>query len=265
MQTIRDSGGAAPIAPLRRDEAHVWYAWTEQCAKEGLLDVYSTLLDDFERERLRRLAFEHLRVEYLVTRALCRLTLSRYAPIAPAAWAFRCNAYGRPEIDVPGAPQGLRFNMSNVRSMVACVVTLDADAGIDVEETDRSGETLSIANHYFAPSEVRDLSALPESDRRRRFFEYWTLKESYIKARGMGLSIPLEQFAFAIDDGSIRISLDSRLGDNEAQWQFALRAPSERHLLAVGVLRAGSGHVQLHVNEVLPQPGMPWIGVACDC
>ena len=243
----------APLA-LEPGEVHVWYCWTAQCLQRGLADYYRSLLSAEERARLLRFHFEYLQHEYLVTRALCRITLSRYVQRHPADWRFRVNAYGRPEIDMPEGCAPLRFNLSNARSLVACAVTRSADAGVDVEETDRQGETVTIADHFFSPAEVTALRAQPPERQRQRFFEYWTLKESYIKARGMGLSIPLEQFSFELDQG-IRIRFDPALDDDPDIWQFELHQPSMQHQLAIGVRCGGQPHA-IHVREVVPAPDL---------
>lgn len=243
-----DPGGMS----LGEDEVHVWYAWTDRCLAEGRSEFYRGLLTADERARMERFAFDYLKREFLVTRALCRLTLSRYADVDPRTWRFEANRYGRPEISHPQLSVPMRFNLSNARSLIACVVTAGVDAGVDVEETDRGGETVSIADRYFSPSEVRALLALPPAQQPTRFFEYWTLKESYIKARGMGLSLPLEQFSFELDAERIGIGFDPRLNDRPERWQFALFRPSPRHLLAVGVRRPGQSDLPIVIREVVP-------------
>ena len=75
--------------------ADVWYAWVDNCDRRDL-ESYESLLNTHERARLARFAYPLLAREYLVTRALCRLTLSRYAAVAPHDWAFIQNGYGRP-------------------------------------------------------------------------------------------------------------------------------------------------------------------------
>lgn len=240
------------LLELEPGQAHVWYCWTDQCLDQGWEEFYRSLLTADEAERMQRFKFEYLQREYLVTRALCRITLSRYAAVHPAAWHFHANAYGRPEIAAPANAPALRFNMSNARSLIACVVTRTADAGVDVEETDRPGETVGIADRFFSPREVDSLRAQHPERQRQRFFEFWTLKESYIKARGMGLSIPLEQFSFELGD-AIRIGFDAALEDRAEDWYFELHRPSARHLLAVG-LRCGGRPSSIVVRETVPAP-----------
>lgn len=231
---------------------HVWYARVPVEISQATQTACLKLLTSDERARMERFAFENLKREFLVTRMLCRTTLSRYSHIEPREWRFSPNDYGRPEISNSEAPRWLKFNLSNVRSMVVCAVTRDVDIGIDIESLDRADALMDIAEHYFAKSELEGLLCLDPALRRRRFFELWTLKESYIKARGMGLSIPLEKFAFEFDSSRVRVIFDPLLADREGDWQFDLLQPDERHLIALG-LRHGRAHRhQIRLAEALP-------------
>lgn len=254
---------AAEAVTLPEGEAHVWCAWTAPCDTPALRAYYVSLLSAREKERLERFAFDHLRLEYLVTRALCRTVLSAYAAVPPECWRFRTNSYGRPEIDAGEALPPLRFNLSNARHLVACVMTRTADAGIDVEDTGRRGETVSIAEHYFSPQELLALHALPAERRRRRFFELWTLKESYIKAEGMGLSIPLDRFSFLLPGPPIRIAFEPGSADTAGEWQFGLFHPDERHLVALSIRRARRMPFRLRFRETVPGPELTWRDVPC--
>jgi phosphopantetheine--protein transferase-like protein len=75
---------------------------------------------------------------------------------------------------------------------------MDCEIGIDVEDITRTVDTDAVAPSVFSPAELADFREAGLEDRRDRFFSYWTLKESYIKARGMGLSLPLDAFWFEL-------------------------------------------------------------------
>lgn len=222
---------------LRPDEVHVWIVEPERIDDPRLLEAYWGLLDAGEREKKRRFRFERHQRQYLVSHALVRLTLSRYAPVAPEAWAFTPNEYGRPEATGEWGRR-LRFNLSHTDGMALVAVGLESDLGADVEDAERPGETVEIADSFFARTEVQALRALPKERQRERFFEYWTLKEAYIKARGAGLSLPLDQFAFDLQPEQLpRISFDPRMNDVPEAWQFMQLRPSTRHHAAVAVRR----------------------------
>jgi 4'-phosphopantetheinyl transferase len=248
-----------PLSP-RPDEVHLWVVEPERVLEPRLLSAYLGLLDASERERHQRFRFEKHRHQFLVSHALVRVTLSRYAPVPPEAWRFVTNAYGRPELVGEGLPR-LRFNLSHTDGMAVCAVALDMEVGADVENSNRPGQTVELAESFFAPAEVAALQALPPERQRERFFELWTLKESYIKARGAGLSLPLEQFAFHLEPGQPpRVSFDARLGDEPAAWQFVRLKLSAEHPVAVAARRAWGLPLRVRCQRTVPLAGdtPPW-------
>jgi len=234
---------------LGPDDVHVFWLPTSAIAGE-LATACEALLNDEEKERRARFVFDKNRHEYLVTRTLVRTTLSRYAHVRPSAWRFVPNQYGRPEIAGPeGAPR-LHFNLSNTVKLVALIVSRDREVGIDVENSTRSGETVGIADRFFSERETKDLRALAVEHQRHRFFEYWTLKEAYIKARGMGLSLPLEAFSFLLDPGApVRIEIDPKLEDDASTWEFRQYAPDAEHLGAIAVRRRNGAEARVTVRR----------------
>jgi 4'-phosphopantetheinyl transferase len=159
-----------------------------------------------------------------------------------------------------GLPR-LRFNLSHTDGMAVCAVALDVDVGADVEFSERPGQTVELAESFFAPDEVAALEALPAEHRRERFFELWTLKESYIKARGAGLSLPLDQFAFHLEPGRApRVSFDPRLGDEPEAWQFVRLKLAAHHPVAVAVRRTRGLPLRVRCQRTVPLAGdlPPW-------
>ncbi len=238
---------------LREDEVQVWTVLEDRVDDPDLIASYHGLLTPEESARHERLRFARHRHQFLLTRALVRTTLSLYADVEPAAWRFEAGEWGKPEVSAPGGHSWLRFNLANTDGLIACAVARSRDVGVDVENMERSGETVSIADRYFSKSEAGALRALPEARQRERFFRYWTLKESYIKARGMGLQISLEQFSFCVGDGPIRISFDARLGDDSRAWQFDQRRLGQRHMLALAVRRGRGPDLGIRVRTIVPQ------------
>ncbi len=238
---------------LPEDEVHLWLACPEEIQDPDLLARYHAIMSPEEAVKQKRFHFERHRHQYLITRAIIRTQLSRYAPVAPADWVFETNEYGRPHIapvhDVPP----LHFNLSHTDGLIACAIVLGREVGVDVEDVARGGDLVSVADRFFSPSEVRDLHQLPESRHMDRFFDYWTLKESYIKARGMGLSIPLEQFSFHLGDGpDIRITIDPRQNDPPERWQFRQWRLGERHKIALTLEREPGVSFRVVVRNLVP-------------
>jgi 4'-phosphopantetheinyl transferase len=245
-----DEIGAEELPP---GEVHVWYAFTDDLEGEDLVAACEGLLDDTERARHQRLLIDRVRHEHLITRALARTSLSRYAPVAPEAWVFSRNEWGRPAVEAPAEARWLRFNLSNTRGLVAIALTRELEVGVDVEFVERKTEPLAIADRFFSESEVRALHAQAgEEAQRERFFAYWTLKEAYIKARGMGLAIPLGQFSFHLDEaGPERISFGPEIEDDPGGWHFWRERPSPRHRVA-GAVRHGGQPPRVVVRGVVP-------------
>jgi 4'-phosphopantetheinyl transferase len=225
-------------------EVHLWYVDPEQVADDQLLAAYRALLTPAELERTARFVFERGRREHLITRVLVRTTLSRYYPaVDPRSWQFNANPYGRPEIVAPATAPPLRFNVSHTERLIVCLVAAGREIGVDVEDIGRHAP-LDVADRYFSPHEAAELFSRPAAARPDRFFDYWTLKESYIKARGLGLQLPLDQFSFHLAAAHqtsappITISFGPEIADDPATWQFSLRILTPRHRLAVAIRRA---------------------------
>lgn len=228
----------------------------EDASLSALDRAYLALLTADERARHDRYLFERDRLLFRATRALARTVLSQYAAVAPIDWRFAAGSHGRPYIDGPRVDPPLHFNLSNAHGMVVCAVSVaHAAVGADTEAIDRVTDTVAIADHYFSPREVQALHRVPAPLQAQRFFAYWTLKESYIKARGLGLALPLEQFSFLLDEGpDISIAFDPRLVDDPARWRFCLLRGSPHHFIAVGV-DTGGAPLSLRAARFVPLQG----------
>ena len=194
-----------------------------------------------ERIRGGRFVREEDRGTYAITRALVRVTLSKYAPTAPLEWQFVTNRHQCPRVhpSQAGSPP-LTFNVSHTRGLVALAVTRGHRLGVDVEQIDRRVME-GVAERHFAPAEVRELRGIADADQAAAFFEYWTLKEAYIKARGMGLALPLDGFAFALHGSRPpTISFAEGFDDVPARWQFWQTWPTPGHRLALAIEREGA-------------------------
>jgi 4'-phosphopantetheinyl transferase len=238
---------------LLPQEIHLWLAFYAEIRDPHLHAAYREILSAEERAQEPRFHFPADRRRYLVTRALVRTVLSRYAPIAPADWVFAENAYGRPHaVNAVSPDSSLSFNISHTHSLIVLGITSGRDLGVDVESVCARAVSLGVAEHYFAPAEVAALATVPASQQQYRFFEYWTFKESYIKARGMGLSLPLDEFAFHFpDDRSVNIEINSGLKDNPTRWQFWQFQPTPEYLVAVCAQRLAVSS-SLVVRTIVP-------------
>ena len=222
---------------IQENEIHLWICRDEEIRDDALLEKYHTQLNEAEGEQQARFVFEKHRHQYLITRAMVRNVLSLYEnSINPEQWGFDKNEYGKPAINNNGLTIPIRFNLSHTEGMIVLAITLEHEVGVDVEYLLRKGKTIDIADRYFSPVETEELLSLPQGKQRERFFDLWTLKEAYIKACGMGLSIPLDHFTFQFShDAGIDISFHpSRLDDPE-KWQFWQMPVDNEHKVSLAL------------------------------
>ena len=242
------------IIPLTPAEIHLWLAFYDEITEAPMYSLYRELLNVAEKKQEQRFYFARDRRRYLVTRALVRTVLSRYISIHHSEWMFSTNTYGRPEIVNPQArAEHLSFNISHTHSLIVLGVTKCRALGVDVENVCARDMSIETTKRYFAPHEVAVLTAAPSHQQKYRFFEYWTFKESYIKARGMGLSLPLDKFSFHYpDQRAVRIEIDPELTDNSARWQFWQFQPTPEYLVAICAERVGALSPKLIGRRTIP-------------
>lgn len=224
---------------------------------DELVSALSTLLTADEAARRARFIRASDQRTFVVTRALIRTTLSAYGPTAPRDWRFATNQHGCPAVvDAQAGTPRLTFNVSHTDGLVALAVTLGFPVGVDVERVDRPVRE-DIPGRYFAPSEVRDLRSRPAAQQAREFFEYWTLKEAYIKARGMGLAIPLADFAFTLaPPAPPTIRFVDGFDDEPGRWQFWQAWPTDVHRLSLAVAR-GEADLAVTITATAPEALVP--------
>lgn len=228
----------------------LWAAAVEPMQNEAALAACRRLLSDEETAQAARFRFERDRDLYVVAHALVRTALSCYAEVPPWEWRFQTVGHGKPLI---AAEHGstLRFNLSHTRGMAVCAVTAAGEIGVDVEFLGRARSDLELAERYFAPAETATLVGLSPETLHDRFLQFWTLKESYIKAVGTGLSMPLDCFAFQLADGRPPVITFTDPTGEPHRWQFAQVRLGRQHIAAIALQDAAAPLV-LHAASVRP-------------
>jgi 4'-phosphopantetheinyl transferase len=250
----RDGGGplsGAASLQLRAGEVDVWLTSLADIGPAQELGCHQ-LLSEQERAKWQRFLVPHARLQYLVTRALVRTTLSRYADVPSTAWRFEANSYGRPHVSPLHALRDLHFNLSNTKGLVVCAVSRDEEIGIDVETVSRDVDIDGLAPSVFAPAELADFRRTAVEDRIERFFSYWTLKEAYIKARGMGLSLPLDGFWLDLSGRSPVLRVTDRCPDVPERWRFYQYVPTDAHRMAIAVAAPQGAEPSIRLKWVVP-------------
>ncbi len=187
-----------------------------------------------ETDRLAAMQHPRARSEFLTGRWLVRGLVGALLDLHPREVPLRVEPHGALSVD--GHPT-LGINLSHTAGLVAVALARDHQVGVDVEWTDRPGRTVELAHRWFAPTELAALLALPDGlPRRQRFFELWTLKEGYIKARGLGLRVPLGSFAFDLEGAGIRLHTSLEAGDDPVRtgdWRAATVRVGPAHRLGL--------------------------------
>jgi 4'-phosphopantetheinyl transferase len=225
---------------LRRDEIHLWQAFHDSDPHPALHEEYGELLSVEEREREARFHFEQDRHRFRVTRALARRVLGGYLGIDPRACAFTTNPHGRPALATgagESAAAPLAFNLSHTRDLIVLAVTRGREIGVDVERLRGARRTVDLAARFFADFESERVAGASGAERDDLFYQFWTLKESYIKARGLGLAIPLGKFGFRPSPEGPVLWTHPDLGDDAGRWSFVQLEPTPDHRLAICVSR----------------------------
>lgn len=132
---------------------------------------------------------------------LCRVLLESYGLPLPE---IARDSHRKPFF--PDVPR-LHFNLSHCQGLAVCGVS-DTPLGVDTEEIRPLRER--VLRRAFSPEEICAVQNCQHPD--EYFFRLWTLKESYVKAIGVGISYPLHTLSFGLDGDRIRASVSG--------WQF---------------------------------------------
>jgi 4'-phosphopantetheinyl transferase len=247
------------VEHIDSSQIHLWLAFFDEITDPRLLGEYQRLLSREELQRQQRFYFERDRHRYLVTRAMVRTVLSKYADVGPRDWTFAVNPYGRPSIAAErAAPLGLQFNVSHTDGLAIMGITRGRALGVDVENVRTQRAAVEFADRFFAPDEAAALRALPASEQPQRFFEYWTLKESYIKARGLGLSVPLDCFSFKLStDARAQLTVVPEEDGRADRWCFWQLRPSPTYLAAVCAESGDDQAMRIVTRRIVPGSAQP--------
>jgi 4'-phosphopantetheinyl transferase len=182
-------------------EVHIWIAHLPD--DRGLLARFWETLSEAERTVVRRLRLERDQNARTASRGILRDLLSRYRGVSPRELEFGENSYGKPYLRAE-KNSDLRFNLSHSHQLAIYAFTEGSEIGVDIEHIRDVPDGLNIARRFFSPPERHYLSGFEAHHLSRAFFTCWTRKEAYIKARGMGLGIPLNTFDVSGCPGLVR-------------------------------------------------------------
>lgn len=224
---------------LPRNEVHVWRA--SLGVSSAMLGWFQRILSADELSRADRFHFQHDRERYIVGHGLLRTILSHYLCADPATLDFVCNEYGKPELASINDDATLRFNMSHSHGRVIYAFTNKREVGIDIEYVRTMDDAAQLIERFCSERERAEYRSVPGNLRQLAFFNCWTRKEAYTKARGEGMSRPLDKFSVSLAPGKPVMLLDTEEGDEETRrWSLEdLRPGAPGYVAAIAVEGAG--------------------------
>ena len=204
---------------LGSNEVHVWRAPLDEPPPQ--MDSFRHSLAADEQARAERFYFQRDRERFITAHRVLRAILSLYLNRAPKCLSFCYSSHGKPALAWESGGDAIRFNMSHSHGVALYAVTRGREVGIDLEFIRRDLEVEQIAERFFSRRETATLRALPTDLRKYAFFLCWTRKEAYIKARGEGLSLPLDQFDVSLIPGEPAALLSTQPDSDEAlRWSL---------------------------------------------
>jgi 4'-phosphopantetheinyl transferase len=219
---------------LPDDQVHIWRVPLNQSSERTALSL--EVLSPDERAKAARFRFAKDRNQFVQARAALRFILSEYLNADPRTLEFSYGPQGKPALANGHANSGLRFNLSRRDGLALIAVTRGREIGVDVELVRADVPFFEIADVSFSSAESATLRNLPESIRAAGFYNCWTRKEAYVKARGEGLSFPLKQFDVSLTPGEPAKLLNVRDNVDEVdRWTLQQIAVSERYVAALAV------------------------------
>ncbi len=174
--------------------------WCVKTIKKLDNDIFNRLLrlvSDEKQSKIHKFYKYQDKANTLIADILSRVMICTKLGITNNQICFYKNEFGKPLLK---GKENFHFNISHSEHWVACTVG-SIPVGIDVEII--KPVEINIAKRFFSNKEYCDLMEKDEDNRLSYFYNIWTLKESYIKADGKGMSIPLNSFEFVIHGNKI--------------------------------------------------------------
>jgi 4'-phosphopantetheinyl transferase len=240
---MKAAPSTSPVPPWRAppetlvlccDEVHVWRATLDQTPSQ--IQSFRHNLAPDEQTRAERFYFERDRGHFIVARGVLRAILGRYLNQAPECISFCYSSHGKPALAGESGGDAIRFNMSHSHGIALYAVTRGREVGIDLERIRFNLAVAEIAERFFSRREVAMLRTLSTEAQREAFFRCWTRKEACLKARGEGLSLPLDQFDVSLAPGEPDTVPGTRPDPSEAsRWSLQELAPAPGYVAALAV------------------------------
>lgn len=236
--------------PPGPQEVRLWAVQTDPFSRPELLDACHALLSDGEKKRAARFITPAITERFVISHALLRDVMSETTGLPPEELEFCEDDLGRPLLSCVG---DIDFNLSHTNGM-AVVAVARHKLGVDVERLRAGLDLQGLGRRVLSP---RERETLEGEQGLKRFFEYWTLKEAYAKALGIGIRMPFRDIDLKLGE---HLAADlTAVADAAAGWRFELFGDATFRV-AVVVKSVGPGRLHIRAAERIPTTAekQPW-------
>lgn len=176
--------------------------------KNDICDTFIPYLSEDRVIKLRELKYSKDKKRCILSEILLKYMLYLYCGISLNQIQYKYNMYGKPFLKYYS---DIYFSISHSGDWIMCAIC-DRPIGIDVEGG--VSEVMEIAKRFYTSEEYEYIEHQLQVNQYDSFYKIWTLKESYVKCVGKGLSIPLNSFSFVCSHDEIKMYKKGMLNDN---------------------------------------------------
>lgn len=227
---------------IAQNELHLWRISLD----EGIdsVDQLHKQLSDAEQLRAGKFFREAQAQQFVVYHAALRDILARYVGVRPSEIAYETGQFGKPNV-VAVQADGIRFNLTHSGELAVIAVSRDAEVGVDIEQVREVRSFASMLQRCLSDAERKDICDQQEEDRHRHFLRFWTHKEAYLKAVGVGLRAPLDRLTLDLQAPEARKVVNHfNLFPEKPAIRLMELAPCEGFVGAVGSTHVESPEIK---------------------
>lgn len=208
-----DLFGRFNFPSLEKNELHVWSVSLD--SPEEFIENCKSVLSEGERNRIEWFTFPQVQNNYIISQGVLRSILAGYLNIEPSQVQLSKHPKGKP---FATNDTSLFFNLSNSGKKTVFAFSRNAEVGIDLEMIRTLPDLEELIQKNFTKKETDYITKNPE-EKLKRFFLFWTIKESYLKAIGEGMRLTPDNLEFSIESDTIKF-LGVKGFDDPTDWLF---------------------------------------------
>ena len=220
---------------LPENEVHVWSLNIDDFYRD--IELYKNYLSGEEITKANKFKFELDKTVSVMARCSLRMLSSNYLGCNAGTLNFKYGIYGKPDYNFPSV---LKFNVSHSGKMVVLAFVKNSEVGVDIEKIKTDFDVMDLAENFFSKDEIAQLRSIKKSDLFEAFYRCWTRKESFIKAKGSGLSFPLASFSVSLDKEEAKLLKTEWSPSEKEEWRLFSFEPNSGYIGALTV----AGHIQ---------------------